>query len=91
MHHFPHFWGVAGLLFNMAAAVMLLWFPPKIEEYTPDGLWVPGGGPFSEIPANEEVRRRNVRRYQVRREGFRFAFALLFLGFLLQLLDLLIG
>jgi hypothetical protein len=86
-----HVWGIVGLGINMAASVMLLWFPPKVEAYTSDGLYVPDGGPFAELPVSGEGRRQNIRQYRIRREGFRFAFALLFLGFLLQLLDLLIG
>jgi hypothetical protein len=89
MHHIPHLWGSTGLCVNMAASILLLWFPPKVAEYTEDGLRIPDGGTFREIPATADGRRSNMRRYRVRRDGFRLEFAMLFLGFFLQLLDLL--
>ena len=87
MHH-PL--AIAGLIANIAASVLLLWFPPKVE-YTAEGLHVTDGGSYAELPASGEGVRDNLRRYRVRREGFQFALWLLILGFLLQLLDLLSG
>jgi len=86
MHH-P--FGIAGLIVNMTALVLLWVNTPKVEET--DREWSPDGGFFSEAPAPAEGRKHHIRRFHVRREGFRLPFALLFLGFLLQLLDLLIA
>ena len=64
---------------------MLLWYPPKVTEYTAEGAAVSAGGSFSELPATPYGKRQ----YELRRRGFNLAIALLVLGFLLQLLDLL--
>ena len=80
-----HALGIVGLVLNMAGALMLLWFPPKVPEYSPEGAAVSAGGSFSELPATPYGKRQ----YEIRRRGFNFAIALLVLGFLLQLVDLL--
>lgn len=62
---------------------MLLWYTPDLHGYQPDGSqrawWSFGPTP------------QGKRRYKILRSGFRLAIAMLFLGFLLQLLDLLRG
>jgi hypothetical protein len=62
-----------------------------VEEYTADGLWIPGGGTFSEIPATAEGRRMNMHRYRLRKITFRVAMVLLLFGFTMQFLDLLVA
>jgi len=88
MHH-P--FGIAGLIVNMTALVLLWVNTPKVQEYTTDKDWSPDGGFFSEVPASADGRKHHIRRFHIRRDGFRLPFALLFLGFLLQLLDLLVA
>jgi hypothetical protein len=80
----PHPFGIGGLVANMIATVMLLKFPPDLKGYLPDGSNV--GGTFAELPTPEGKRR--FRRLQ---DGYKLALALLFLGFFLQALDLLIN
>ncbi len=80
-----HPMAIVGLILNMAGSLMLLWYPPKVTDYTPDGAAVSAGGTFSELPATLYGKQQ----YQLRRRGFNLAIALLVLGFLLQLLDLL--
>jgi hypothetical protein len=81
MSHIPHPFGIAGVMANMAGALALLYFPPKVVEYTRDGRrvvqWVGRG--------SDEGRRT----FQIRRDGFQLGIGLLFLGFFLQLLDIL--
>jgi hypothetical protein len=75
-----HPFGIIGLIVNMAASVMLLRFPPPVSEYTPDGAPIIGwrGRPTPD----------GKRHYELRKHGYKLAIALLFLGFFLQLLDL---
>ena len=79
-----HPMAIIGLISNMAGSVMLLWYPPKVTEYTAEGAAVSAGGSFSEMLPTPFGKRQ----YEIRRRGFNFAIALLVLGFLLQLLDL---
>jgi hypothetical protein len=80
--HLPHPLGIAGVVVNMAGVLFLLFYPPKIIEYTEDGRqkveWV-----------NDVKSATGQRRHRLRRDGYRLGIALLFLGFFLQLLDLL--
>jgi hypothetical protein len=77
MHH-PY--AVAGLIANMVAALMLLYFPPATRAYTPEGA---GVVTWVNRPTPE-----GRRQYDIRRNGSQMAIGLLFLGFFLQLLDL---
>jgi hypothetical protein len=56
-------------------------FPPPVSEYTPDGAPIIG---WSGRPTVE-----GKRHYELRKDGYKLAMALLLLGFFLQLLDLL--
>jgi hypothetical protein len=76
-----HPFGIIGLIMNMGGSLMLLWSPPSVTGYSPEGARILGG--FSEMPTPE-----GKRQYRIRREGFKLAIGLLFLGFFLQLLDL---
>ena len=83
MHHFPHPLGLIGLSANMLGALLLLKFPSDLKGYRPDGSqaawWM--------LPATPEGKRA----YERLRDGYKLALGLLFLGFFLQLLDLLIS
>ena len=78
-----HTYGIAGLAANMLGSATLLYFPPDTKGYQPDGSqqvwWVTG--------PTEDGRRE----YCKLRNGFKLGFWLMLLGFLLQLLDLLIS
>jgi hypothetical protein len=74
--------GVIGLIVNMLGSLMLLWFPPSVSDYTREGAPIVGG--WSGIASDV-----GKRKYRYRKDGFKFAIALLVLGFFLQLLDLL--
>ena len=80
MHH-THLLGVLGLICNTIGAVLLMCFPPLTQLATARGqeslTWAGA--------ASSEGRRRDW----LHREGFRVGVALLTLGFLLQLGDLL--
>jgi hypothetical protein len=78
-----HCVGILGLSFNMIASFILLWFPPSVREYTEEGA---PSVSFIGPPTAE-----GKRRHRIRKHGYSFAIALLILGFLLQLLDLLSG
>jgi hypothetical protein len=76
----PHAFGIVGLIINMFAVLLLLKYPPRVTEYTRDGRPIIGwGGVASEA---------GKRKYTMRKYGYQFAISLLFLGFFLQLLDL---
>jgi hypothetical protein len=72
--------GIIGLIANMGGSVMLLWYPPSVSEYGKDGAPIVG---WSGTPSA-----KGKRRYRIRKDGFNLAIGLLFLGFFLQLLDL---
>jgi hypothetical protein len=75
-----HPFGIIGLIMNMVGSLMLLWFPPSVTAYSSDGApIIDWSGPASEA---------GKRKYRLRKDGFKLAIALLFLGFFLQLLDL---
>jgi len=78
-----HTYGIAGLIANILGTFMLLYFPPETKAYEPDGsekvAWV---GPPTAAGRREYLKLKN---------GFKLGFWLLLLGFLLQLLDLLIA
>jgi hypothetical protein len=80
MHH-PY--GIAGLAANMLGSAVLLYFPPGTKGYQLDGSqhawWMLG-------PTED-----GKREYWRLRNGFKLGFWLLLLGFLLQLLDLLLA
>jgi hypothetical protein len=75
-----HPFGMAGLISNMAGTLLLLRFPPDAHGYRPDG----SVHAWWQIPAT----RAGKRRYQFFRNGYQLSLGLLFLGFFLQLLDL---
>jgi hypothetical protein len=79
----PHPFGVAGLIANTAAALLLVRYPPLLDQYTRDGrpIFEWAGAPTTE----------GKRRSRIATRGYPFAMSLLALGFLLQLLDLLAG
>jgi hypothetical protein len=81
--------GVAGLILNMAGTVLLLWFPPTSQRYYSNGT--ARGTSFAAVPQSEAQRRHWKLMYHVDRWAYRAAMALLLLGFLLQLVDLLHG
>jgi hypothetical protein len=87
MHH-PL--GVFGLGTNVIGTVLLLFFPPKVEEFTPDGLKISGGGAFSELPVSDTQKHERQRQFRRRKRTFRAGFAFLLIGFSLQLIDLLV-
>jgi hypothetical protein len=72
--------GIAGLIVNMIAVLLLLRFPPSVSQYTADGRPIIGWAGV----ATDGGKRRHL----IRKHGYEFAIALLFLGFFLQLLDL---
>jgi hypothetical protein len=83
-----HLFSTLGLILDTVGASALLWFPPIISGYTSTGMPITSAwrqGSSSEIQP-QEWQRSFVRR--VRR--FRAAFGLLILGFLLQLVDVLL-
>jgi hypothetical protein len=72
--------GVVGLIVNMLAVLLLLRYPPTVTQFTPDGRPVIGwAGAATDA---------GKRRHRIGKHGYKFAIALLFLGFFLQLLDL---
>jgi hypothetical protein len=77
-----HLFGIIGLIVNMVATVLLLVFPPTVSEYTA------GGEPI--VPWKGTASDAGKRKYRIRKDRYKFAIALLFLGFFLQLLDLLV-
>lgn len=81
--HASHWPGVSGLVANMIGTVLLLWFPPVVKIFNQDGseqvVWI--------RPPSAD----GIRRYTIQIRGFRLAVALLFLGFFLQWLDMLIS
>ena len=81
--------GILGLALNMAGSIALLWFPPKVSDYTPEGLQVVGG--WSELPRDAAEAKRNKRSHRLRTNAFRLGVLLLVVGFALQLFDLLRG
>jgi hypothetical protein len=76
-----HHWGIAGLVLNMAGALLLIWCPPTVRTYTREGS--------EQINFVNNPKPENRRRYLVRAWGFRVAIGTIVLGFLLQLIDLL--
>jgi hypothetical protein len=82
MHH-PHALGFVGLSANMVATLLLLKFPPVLKGDQPDGS---NRGQGFGVKASPE----GPRGYQRFRDGYQLALGLLFLGFFLQVLDLLI-
>jgi hypothetical protein len=82
MHH-PHALGFVGLSANMVGTLLLLRFPPDLKGYRQDGS---NRGQGFGVKATPE----GLRLYQRFRDGYKLALGLLFLGFFLQLLDLLI-
>jgi hypothetical protein len=81
-----HPFGIVGLIINMVGSLVLLWFPPTVEEYTPDGFKISGS--LSELPESDAQRHEWQRNFRARKRAFRGAMALLLIGFTLQLLDL---
>jgi hypothetical protein len=77
-----HVFGIIGLIVNMAATVLLLRFPPSVREYTADGAPI--------VAWKGTASDAGKRKFRFRRDGYKFAIALLLLGFFLQLLDLLV-
>jgi hypothetical protein len=77
-----------GLVVNMVATLLLLWFPPTVQEYTADGHKISGGGAFSELPRDDEQRSRWRLQYNLRKATFRISMGLLLIGFALQMFDL---
>lgn len=84
-----HPFGVAGLVLNMIGAVLLIWFPPTDRANTPEGWGTSGGGTFSELPHSTAENWEGLRAFRRHRSLFRVALVLLFIGFSLQLVDLL--
>ena len=82
MHH-PHALAFVGLSANMAGTLLLLRFPPDLKGSRPDGS---SRGQGFGVKASPE----GLRAYERFRDGYKLALGLLFLGFFLQLLDLLI-
>jgi hypothetical protein len=83
MHH-PHVLAFVGLSANMVGTLLLLNFPPDLKAYRPDGS---NRGQGFGVQATPD----GLRMHQRFRDGYKLALALLFLGFFLQLLDLLIA
>jgi len=81
-----HCVGIAGLVLNMAGSLLLIWFPPTVQEYTPEGVKISGS--LSELPESDAQRHEWQRRFRARTRAFRGAIALLLIGFALQLVDL---
>ncbi len=79
--HIPHPFAYAGLVVNMAASFLLLWYPPMLDPYTAAGRrtvdWV--RAPTTAGKHRSELAKR----------GYSLGMSLLVLGFFLQLLDLL--
>ena len=75
----------------MTGALMLLFYPPRVEGYTPDGDRVSGAGFWAELAQSDSERRNNLRRYALRKNLYRVAVMLLLVGFCLQAIDLLTG
>jgi hypothetical protein len=76
----PHPYGSIGLIANMVGTLLMLRYPPSVQEYTESGrpiiLW-----------AGRESADGKYR-YTMRKHAYSFALSLLFFGFFLQLLDL---
>jgi hypothetical protein len=80
--HIPHPFGVAGLVLNTLAAVLLLIFPPGAGGIQPSGFKVTD-------PTFGFVTPVGRGRYLFLTWGFRISMGLFFVGFLLQAIDLL--
>jgi nitrate reductase gamma subunit len=81
MTHHPL--GIIGLTLNMIGAALLLWCPPGAGGYQKDGSMFA----WWHLPATPHGKRR----YWLLTFGFRFGIALLVIGFLFQMLDLIYG
>jgi hypothetical protein len=82
-----HPFSTLGLILDTVGTAALLWFPPIIGGYTATGM--PIIGAWKQEPPSETGRQEWQRSYVLRVRRFRAALGFLFLGFLLQLVDLL--
>jgi hypothetical protein len=80
---FHHPIGMVGLAANTLGSLMLLWYPPDLRGYQPDGSW---HGWFAVAPTPE-----GKREYASRREGYQLSVGLIALGFFLQLFDMIVA
>jgi hypothetical protein len=79
----PHPFGIAGLVLSMLASLLLLGFPPDAGGYDKYGVYrAPGQIPVAPTKLGQF-------RYKFLKNGFRIAMGFLFVGFALQLVDLL--
>lgn len=83
-----HIVEIASVVLNGVGSMALIWLPDRVREYTPDGLWIPRGSSMSEAPGTPAEKRRNIRRYHLRKAAFLVSVGLLVIGIGLQILVL---